>query len=151
MAVGALLGDDEVVATVQPTKAMNAVILMKIRMSFTLSCSFDVKPTTDPVEMPYQRLATGRDRRQSGYMFTIEHEFDATVVTLVDDAAQYRQEDITITAFEDCVTLEQWDPNTDKVHKVTMSLGQIGDLTAALNLPEGVYQRATSLKKDQGA
>ena len=34
-------------------------------------------------------------------MFTIEHEFDATVVTLIDEAAPHRQEDITITAFED--------------------------------------------------
>ena len=40
-------------------------------------------------------------------MFTIEHDFDATVVTLIDDPAGYRQEDITITAFEDCVVIEQ--------------------------------------------
>ena len=74
-------------------------------------------------------------------MFTIEHEFDATVVTLVDEAASHRQEDITITAFEDCVTIEQLDPRTDRVEKITLSLAQIADLTAALNLPEGVYRR----------
>jgi hypothetical protein len=74
-------------------------------------------------------------------MFTIEHEFDATVVTLVDDAAPHRQEDVTVTAFEDCVTVEQYDPRTDSVQKITLSLAQIGDLTAALNLPEGVYRR----------
>lgn len=74
-------------------------------------------------------------------MFTIEHEFDATVVTLVDEAAAHRQEDVTITAFEDCVTVEQFDPRTDKVQKITLSLAQVADLTAALNLPEGVYRR----------
>ena len=74
-------------------------------------------------------------------MFTIEHEFDATVVTLVDEAAAHRQEDITITAFEDCVTLEQVDTRQDRVQKITLSLAQLADLTAALNLPEGVYQR----------
>ena len=74
-------------------------------------------------------------------MFTIEHEFDATVVTLVDDAAQHRQEDVTITAFEDCVTIEQLDDRTNTVQKITLSLAQLGDLTAALNLPEGVYRR----------
>ncbi len=74
-------------------------------------------------------------------MFTIEHDFDATVVTLVDDAAPHRQEDITITAFEDCVIIEQLDPRTDEVQKITLSLGQLDDLTAALNLPEGVYVR----------
>lgn len=74
-------------------------------------------------------------------MFTIEHEFDATVVTLVDDAAPHRQEDITITAFEDCVTIEQLDPRSEEVQLITLSLAQLADLTAALNLPEGVYRR----------
>jgi hypothetical protein len=74
-------------------------------------------------------------------MFTIEHDFDATVVTLIDDAAPYRQEDVTVTAFEDCVTVEQYDPQSDTVQKITLSLAQVADLTAALNLPEGVYRR----------
>ena len=84
------------------------------------------------------------NRATLGHMFTIEHDFDATVVTLVDEAASHRQEDITITAFEECVTIEQLDPRTDRVEKITLSLAQIADLTAALNLPEGVYPRAPS-------
>lgn len=74
-------------------------------------------------------------------MFTIEHDFDATVVTLIDDPARYRQEDVIVTAFEDCVTIEQLDPRTEEVQKITLSLSQVTDLTAALNLPEGVYTR----------
>lgn len=74
-------------------------------------------------------------------MFTIEHEFDATVVTLVDDPADHRQEDVIIHGFEDCITLEQVDPRTERVQKITLSLSQIADLSAALNLPEGVYSR----------
>lgn len=73
-------------------------------------------------------------------MFTIEHDFDATVITLVDDPASHRQEDITVTVFEDCVTLEQLDPRTDEVQKITFSQGQLNDLMAALDLPEGIYQ-----------
>ena len=73
-------------------------------------------------------------------MFTIEHDFDATVITLVDDAAAHRQEDVTINAFEDCVTLEQLDPRTDEVRTITLSLAQIRDLAAALDLPEGAYR-----------
>lgn len=80
---------------------------------------------------------------QHASMFTIEHEFDATVVTLIDDPATHRQEDITITAFEDCVTIEQLDPRSETVQKITLSLSQLADLTAALNLPEGVYSRKT--------
>ena len=81
------------------------------------------------------------DRPQGKDMFTIEHEFDATVITLIDDVATHRQQDITITAFEDCVTIEQTHPTTDRIHKITLSLAQVADLTAALNLPEGVYRR----------
>jgi hypothetical protein len=71
-------------------------------------------------------------------MFTIEHEFDATVVTLLDEDKPLR-EDVTINAFEDCVTLEQYDPRQDCVFKITLSLGQVRDLGAALDLPEGIY------------
>jgi hypothetical protein len=73
-------------------------------------------------------------------MFTIEHEFDATVVTLVDEGDAPLQEDVTITAFAECVTLEQLDPRTDQVQKITLSMTQVHDLAAAMDLPEGVYR-----------
>ena len=73
-------------------------------------------------------------------MFSIEHTFDASVITLVDEGAGHLTEDITINAFEDCVTIEQVDPTTDIVRRITLSLSQVQDLAAALNLPEGVYR-----------
>lgn len=75
-------------------------------------------------------------------MFTIEHEFDATVITLVDEGVQALalREDITIEAFEDCVILRQLDPLTEEEMVITLSLQQLSDLTAALNLPEGSYR-----------
>ncbi len=73
-------------------------------------------------------------------MFTIEHEFDATVITLVDEGSVPLQEDITVQAFEDCVVIEQLDPRTDSVQRITLSPEQLRDLGAALNLPEGVYR-----------
>lgn len=73
-------------------------------------------------------------------MFTIEHDFDATVITLVDEGAPHLQEDITVQAFEDCVTVEQLDPRTDQVQRITFSTAQLRDLAAAMNLPEGVYR-----------
>ena len=74
-------------------------------------------------------------------MFTIEHEFDATVITLVDEGEDGPLlEDIVINAFEDCVTVEQVDPQTDEVLRITLSMTQIRDLAAALNLPEGSYR-----------
>ncbi|SDI46671.1 hypothetical protein [Lutimaribacter saemankumensis] len=74
-------------------------------------------------------------------MFSIEHEFDATVVTLVDEGAAPLQEDIVINAFEECVTVEQYDARTDQMQKITLSISQLKDLAAALNLPEGIYSR----------
>ena len=73
-------------------------------------------------------------------MFSIEHEFDATVITLVDEGDAPLQEDVTINSFAECVTLEQFDPREDKVMRVTLSPEQLRDLSAALDLPEGVYQ-----------
>ena len=43
-------------------------------------------------------------------------------------------------AFEECVTVEQLDPHTDRVNKITLSMAQLRDMAAALNLPEGVYR-----------
>ncbi|EDZ45119.1 hypothetical protein [Leisingera daeponensis] len=73
-------------------------------------------------------------------MFTIEHEFDSTVITLVDEGDAPLTEDVTINSFEECVTVEQYDPRTDTVQKITLSHLQVRDLAAALDLPEGVYR-----------
>ena len=80
-------------------------------------------------------------------MFSIEHEFDGTTITLVDEGegsgpgATPPAEDVVVTAFEDCVTLTQHDPRGDVPLRVTLTMGQVRDLALALNLPEGVYQR----------
>ena len=84
-------------------------------------------------------------------MFTIEHEFDATVITLVDEGDDPRddlQEDITIQSFEDCVVVEQVDDQTDTVSRIIFSHAQLRELAAALNLPEGVY-RLRQTQKDK--
>ncbi|MEM6322761.1 MAG: hypothetical protein AAF748_03710 [Pseudomonadota bacterium] len=80
-------------------------------------------------------------------MFTIEHEFDATVVTLVDEGPGHLQEDLVINAFDDVVTLEQFNETTDRVQRISVSLAQLRDLQAALNLPEGSYR----LRPKQGS
>ena len=75
-------------------------------------------------------------------MFTIEHDFDATIITLIDEGVQTLalREDVIIEAFEDCVTLRQIDDLTEEEMTITLSLQQLADLTAALNLPEGSYR-----------
>lgn len=73
-------------------------------------------------------------------MFTIEHEFDATVVTLVDEGERPLKEDIAVNIFDDCVTVEQYDPRRDETLSITLSFAQLRDLQAAFNLPEGSYR-----------
>lgn len=73
-------------------------------------------------------------------MFTIEHEFDSTVVTLMDEGDAPLQEDVVINSFAECVTIEQFDPRSDTVMRITLSPEQLRDLGAALDLPEGIYQ-----------
>lgn len=76
-------------------------------------------------------------------MFTIEHDFDATVITLVDEGAarpEALREDVIITAFEDCVTLRQYDQQMEDEVVITLSLSQLRELAAALDLPEGSYR-----------
>lgn len=80
-------------------------------------------------------------------MFSIEHDFDATVITLIDEGTPNLQEDVTINAFEDCIVIEQLDPRTELVERITLSIAQLKDLSAALDLPEGVYHRVRE-KKD---
>ena len=75
-------------------------------------------------------------------MFTIEHEFDATVVTLIDEGEAPLGEDVVISAFASCITVEQFDPREDRMQKITLSIRQLRDLQAALDLPEGSYQFA---------
>ena len=77
-------------------------------------------------------------------MFTIEHEFDATVVTVMDEGEGHLQGDLVINAFDDVFTIEQEDPVTERVCKVTLSLAQLRDIGAALDLPEGVYRLRAS-------
>lgn len=80
-------------------------------------------------------------------MFTIEHDFDATVITLVDElpagataASRPLNEDVVIQSFDDRVVVEQFDPDTGELAQIVMTMEQLEELRAAMNLPEGNYR-----------
>ncbi|MFN4101227.1 MAG: hypothetical protein ACK4GT_15765 [Pararhodobacter sp.] len=73
-------------------------------------------------------------------MFTIEHDFDATVITLIDEGEAPLNEDVVVESHDDGVTLTQVDPDTDEVMVVNLSMLQLKELGAALDLPEGIYR-----------
>ena len=74
-------------------------------------------------------------------MFTIEHGFDATVITLIDEPDSERplMEDVTILGFDDRVVIEQLD-EAGKVLRISLSMVPLRELEAALDLPEGNYR-----------
>lgn len=75
-------------------------------------------------------------------MFSIEHDFDETVITLIDEGSDPLNEDVTIRADEAGVVLEQpADDDSGEVARITLSQAQLRDLVAALDLPEGVYRQ----------
>ena len=80
-------------------------------------------------------------------MFSIEHEFDCTVITILDEGSRQLTEDISVTNFEEYTTLEQYDPENDHINKITFSNSQLADLVAAIKLPEGFYSRSTTGKQ----
>ena len=79
-------------------------------------------------------------------MFTIEHDFDATVITLIDELPDNEigtrplNEDVVIQTFDDRVVVEQFDPDTGELAQIVLTIEQLEELRAALNLPEGGYR-----------
>ncbi len=76
-------------------------------------------------------------------MFTIEHDFDATVITLIDESdtnTRPLNEDVVVLAFDDRVIIEQGNADNDEVVRIVFSMEQLNELRAALNLPEGNYR-----------
>ncbi len=88
-----------------------------------------------------RRLRHRRHSLSSSPMFTIEHDFDATTVTLVDEGPAPLRGDIIVNIFDDQVTVEQLHPETGEAVLITLSVAQVEDLRAALDLPEGIYRR----------
>ena len=54
-------------------------------------------------------------------MFTIEHDFDVTIITLIDELAESEigtrplNEDVVIQTLDDRVVVEQFDPDTGEL------------------------------------
>ena len=70
-------------------------------------------------------------------MFSIEHEFENTTVTILDDGGE--QEDVAVILFDDLVYIRQYVEDTDLASIVTMTPRMFEELVAAWNESEGSY------------
>ena len=70
-------------------------------------------------------------------MFTVEHHFDHTLVTSLDERDEF--EDIQVILTEDVVYILQYDEIMQETMSVFLSYQQLKDILASINRPEGAY------------
>lgn len=70
-------------------------------------------------------------------MFSIEEEFDATVITIVDNSATY--EDYQVILGEDVVYFRQWNEVREKFDVISITPLMFKELVNSLNYSEGTY------------
>jgi len=70
-------------------------------------------------------------------MYTVEHEFNGTVITTLDQNC--KQEDVEVHLDDQSVFFRQWSEEIQGYDLIEMSMQQLKDIVAALNSPEGAY------------
>ena len=74
-------------------------------------------------------------------MYTVEMNFDETVVTVMDESGAV--EDIKVYLGDDAVYITQYSENTDRDEMIQMPIEMWREFFAALNSPNGTYQIKT--------
>ncbi len=70
-------------------------------------------------------------------MFSVEHEFDNTTITILDDSGE--QEDVAVILFDDVVYIRQYVEDTDLASIITMTPKMFAEMIEAYNRGEGSY------------
>ena len=70
-------------------------------------------------------------------MFSVEHEFDNTTITVLDDSGE--QEDVAVILFDDLVYIRQYVEDTELASVVTMTPKMFAELIEAYNRGEGSF------------
>jgi hypothetical protein len=76
-------------------------------------------------------------------MFTIEMDYDCTVITSLDDGGHY--EDLEVALDETSVFIAQLIPGSDRRQVLEISIQQLKDILVAMDLPSGTYYQKDSL------
>lgn len=72
-------------------------------------------------------------------MYTVEHDFDETRITILDDSGDIESEDVEVILADDHVCIRQWDTELDMPSLVIFSAAMWDELLCAINSPEGAY------------
>ena len=73
-------------------------------------------------------------------MYTVEQDFDASVITVIDDAGQI--DDVKVYFTDDVVYITQFESyeDADILNNITLSYDMLKQLYLAYHSPEGAYQ-----------
>lgn len=72
-------------------------------------------------------------------MFTVEFEFDSSVITILDESDQ--MEDVEVIISDDGVVfMRQWQEELGKYEMLVMTYQQLLDITASLQTTEGLHK-----------
>ena len=70
-------------------------------------------------------------------MFTIEHEEDETIITILDHEGDL--EDVGVLMYEDRVFIRQWNEHRQQFDLIAMNADMYYKLMQAWTMPEGTY------------
>lgn len=73
-------------------------------------------------------------------MFTVETEYDCTVVTTIDEGGYL--DDVEVTMDESTVFIRQNLPKSDRAQVLELSYQQWLDILVAMDLPDGAYYQS---------
>lgn len=69
-------------------------------------------------------------------MFTIEHEFDETIITVLNE---FGGEDVSVLMIDEAVYIRQWDRKRQAFDVIVMTPQMYHKLMKSYTLPEGTY------------
>lgn len=78
-------------------------------------------------------------------MWTTEHEFDITRITILDDTCS--EEDVVIEMGSDHIDIRQYNDTLGKYDLITLTPKMMLEIIEAHQHPEGMYQSSVSYEK----
>lgn len=69
-------------------------------------------------------------------MFTIEHDMEETLITVIDETGG---EDVSVLIYDDKVFIRQWSEKRQRFDVISMTAQMYYKLMQAWKLPEGTY------------
>ena len=71
-------------------------------------------------------------------MFTIEMDWDESVITILDESGEY--DDLQVFMYDDIVYIRQWFEEADRFNTIAITPKMLEEFRTSFKLPEGAYR-----------